>query len=103
MSVLEEVLAEEYARSKRLLDLMGAELAELPKGSIRTRNIKGHDYYYLNHRVGNQVKSDYIPAIELSEIQSKIERRKMLEQAVKEHKQTLKQIERALGGAPHAD
>ncbi len=54
MPVLEDVLEEEYARSNRLLGLL--------KGSIRMRNIKGHEYCYLNYRVGDKVKSDYVPA-----------------------------------------
>lgn len=103
MSVLEEVLSEEYARSKRLLKHMEAEFVDLPKGSIRKRNIKGHDYYYLNYRSGEKVKSDYISAADISALREKIERRKSLARAIKEHKQTLKQIERALGGAPHVD
>ena len=44
MSVLEDVLEEEYARSSRLLGLMEQEIDLLPKGSIRMRNIKGHEY-----------------------------------------------------------
>lgn len=56
MSVLEDVLEEEYARSRRLLNLMEQEICLLPKGSIRMRNIKGHEYCYLNYRVGDKVK-----------------------------------------------
>ena len=61
MSVLEDVLEGEYARSSRLLGLMEQEISLLPKGSIRMRNIKGHEYCYLNYRVGDKVKSDYVP------------------------------------------
>lgn len=40
MSVLEDVLEEEYARSIHLLGLMEQEIGLLPKGSIRMRNIR---------------------------------------------------------------
>ena len=103
MSVLEGVLEEEYARSSRLLGLMEQEIDLLPKGSIRMRNIKGHEYCYLNYRVGDKVRSDYVPAAEVDELQAKIERRRALVTAIREQKQSQKQIIRALGRVPNAD
>lgn len=103
MSVLEDVLEEEYARSSRLLDLMEQEIGLLPKGSIRMRNIKGHEYCYLNYRVGNKVKSDYVPATEVDELRAEIERRRALAAAIKEQKRSQKQIIRALGRVPDVD
>ena len=103
MSVLEDVLEEEYARSSHLLGLMEQEIGLLPKGSIRIRNIKGHEYCYLNYRVGDKVKSDYIPAADVDELRAKIERRKALAAAIREQKQSQKQIIRALGRVPNVD
>lgn len=103
MSVLEDVLEEEYARSSRLLDLMEQEIGLLPKGSIRMRNIKGHEYCYLNYRVGDKVKTDYVPAADVNELRAKIERRKALAAAIREQKQSQKQIIRALGRVPNVD
>ena len=103
MSVLEGVLEEEYARSSRLLGLMEQEIDLLPKGSIRMRNIKGHEYCYLNYRVGDKVKSDYVPAAEVDELRARIERRRALVTAIREQKQSQKQIIRALGRVPNAD
>ena len=100
MSVLEDVLREEYARSLRLSHLMEKELASLPKGSVRVRMIRGHEYYYLNHREGDRVLSDYIPASEVEAVRAKVARRKELEAALKEQARSRKQIERALGGRP---
>lgn len=102
MSVLEDVLEEEYARSSRLLGLMEQEIGLLPKGSIRIRNIKGHEYCYLNYRVGDKVKSDYIPAADVDELRAKIERRRALAAAIREQKRSQKQIIRALGRVPKA-
>lgn len=102
MSVLEDVLEEEYARSIRLLGLMEQEIGLLPKGSIRMRNIKGREYCYLNYRVGDKVKSDYVPAAEVDELRAKIERRRALVTAIREQKQSQKQIVRALGRVPDA-
>lgn len=103
MSVLEDVLEEEYSRSSRLLVLMEQEISSLPKGSIRMRNIKGHEYCYLNYRVGNKVKSDYVPAADVDELRAKIERRRALAAAIREQKRSQKQIIRALGRMPNVN
>lgn len=103
VSVLEDVLEEEYARSSRLLGLMEQEIGLLPKGSIRMRNIKGHEYCYLNYRVGDKVKSDYVPAAEVDELRAKIERRRALAAAIREQKRSQKQTIRALGRVPDVD
>lgn len=103
ISVLEDVLEEEYARSSRLLGLMEQEIGLLPKGSIRMRNIKGHKYCYLNYRVGDKVKSDYVPAAEVDELRAKIEHRRALAAAIREQKRSQKQIIRALGRVPSVD
>lgn len=102
MAVLDEILEEEYARSSRLVSHMEYELVTLPKGSLRARNIKGYEYYYLNYRDGKQVKSDYVPAKDVDELRNKIERRKSLVAAIREQKQSQKQIIRALGRIPNA-
>ena len=103
MSVLEDVLREEYVRSLRLSHLMEKELASLPKGSVRVRMIRGREYYYLNHREGDRVLSDYIPASEVELVRAKVARRRELKAALKEQERSRKQIERALGGRPDVD
>lgn len=100
MSVLENVLEEEYGRSIRLCRLMEHELKLLPKGSIRVRKINGHEYYYLNHREGSKVLSDYLHTDEVEAISSKVTRRKELTAAIKEQQRSQKQIVKALGRIP---
>lgn len=103
MSVLEEVLEEEYTRSMRLCRRIEAELSSLLKGSVRVRQIRGREYYYLNYREGDAVKSDYIPAREVEAVRAQIARRKELVAALKEQKHSCQQIERALGRKPNVE
>ena len=51
MTVMEEVLLEEYMRALRIERLLNSEIAELPKGSIQKKKIKGREYFYLNTAV----------------------------------------------------
>lgn len=103
MSVLEDILIEEYHRSVRLGHLIEKELKTLPKGSVRVREINGREYYYLNYRDGKKVKSDYISASQLNDIRAQVARRKELKAALKEQMQSRRQIERALGRKLHVD
>lgn len=103
LSILEEVLEEEYTRSVRLCHHMERELNSLPKGSIRTRKINNHEYYYLNYREGDKVRSDYLRADEVEEIRTKINRRHELVAALKEQQRSQKQIEKALGRVPNVE
>lgn len=101
MSVLEGILEEEYERAKRLSKQLSEEIDSLPKGSLRARKLGNHEYFYLNYREGNQVKSDYVPASQAADLQQQIARRKELKAALKEQEKSLKQIQRALGRKPH--
>ena len=103
MSVLEEVLEEELERSIRVGNAIRRELDNLPKGSVRVRKIGGHNYYYLNYREGNKVRSKYIPAKDVELIQKQVARRKELLAALKEQEQARRQIERALGRRLHVE
>lgn len=103
MSVLEDILEEEYARSVKLLERMNAEFELLPKGSIRVRRLKGHEYYYLNYRDGDKVKSEYVPAAKVNELRLKVERRRAFADAIKEQEYSQKQILRALGRVPDVE
>ena len=82
MTVMEEVLLEEYMRALRIERLLNSEIAELPKGSIQKKKIKGREYFYLQYR---------------SELTKKLEKRKENISALKEIQKTKAQIEKALG------
>lgn len=82
---------------------MERELNSLPKGSIRTRKINNHEYYYLNYREGDKVRSDYLRADEIETMRAKINRRLELVAALKEQRRTQKQIEKALGRVPNVE
>ena len=97
MSIIEEMLLEEYDRSKRVSAALEKEFAELPRGSVRERVISGKKYYYLQFRDGGHVRSLYIPRSEVGELRRLIERRKEVVSAMKEQERSRCQIERALG------
>lgn len=97
MSVLEQVLEEELDRSSRLSEAMRCEMESLPKGSIRKREVRGRVYYYLTHREGDRVISDYVRADDVDRLRGQLERRKELKRSLSEQKKVRRQLCRALG------
>jgi hypothetical protein len=96
MSVLDEVLKEEYDRLLRMRSAMNAEYDALPKGSISKKIIRGCDCYYLQYREGEKIISKYIKKAELAEVSEKIERRRSLKRSLRDIDVELKKIERTV-------
>ena len=56
---LEDVLREELENLTRIKENYEKELAELPKGSLQKKNIKGGEYFYVAYREEGKVNFDY--------------------------------------------
>lgn len=96
MSILDEVLKEEMERLKRIEVAYREEIDNLPKGYIMLKNINGKQYPYLQYRLADKIKSEYIKKHQLEKIQKDLARRKKLEQAIKRVNSEKKKIERVL-------
>ena len=96
MSVLDEVLKEEYERLLRMRSAMSIEYDALPKGSISRKNIRGCDCYYQQYREGDKIVSKYIKKAELDELAAKIEKRRILRKTLRDIDAEMKKIERTI-------
>ena len=97
MSVLMEVLAEELDRLARQEVVCSRDLAELPKGYISKKNIRGRESYYLQWREGDKIVSKYISAEDLPKVEAQVERRKRLESALRRIREDRKKLQKVLG------
>ena len=101
MSILSDVLKDEYERLKSLEEWYKQEIGSLPKGSLSLKKRKNREYLYLNYREKSKVKSDYVglaSSKKAIDVANKIRQRKNHEQELKAVKQDLKEVERALYG-----
>ena len=96
MTVLEQILIEEYERSKKQKELAKKVIKESIKGNIKKQIIKGNEYYYLQWREADKIKSKYIKKNELDNIKQQILRRNEAKKMLKTAKKDLKMLERAL-------
>lgn len=74
-------------QEKQRIDYMLAKyqeaLAELPKGTISEKQVKGNTYYYLKYRDGKKIVSKYIGKREIEELKQQIDRRRHIEAMIK--------------------
>jgi len=97
MTVLEEVLLEEYERILRTEALIKKELEQLPRGYISIKKINGRNYHYLQFRQDSKVKSQYIKAAEVDAVRKGLASRKKDMEALASLEKSKKAIIRALG------
>ena len=97
MSIIDEVLFEEYERSLRISRALENENRDLPKGSIQKKKINNNEYYYLMYREQGKVISQYVAEADVDELARQIALRKENQKLLKEQAQSRKKIEKALG------
>lgn len=82
MSILMEVLKEEFDRLNREEVVYLQNLQELPKGCISKKKIKGKEYCYREYQEGGKLVSQYISEEDLPKLEAQLKRRKSLEDAL---------------------
>jgi len=85
MSYISTTIKRETSKMSILLDLYMEQLAMLPKGSIRTKERGGKQYFYLSYRDGSRVVTDYIgnDQTKLAALKEQLEQRKHIETVIK--------------------
>lgn len=77
---------------KERLAKLDEQIDELPRGSISTKKVNGHTYYYHRWYEGKTKKEQFIPEEELEQLRSQIEWRKELQEQRKELKKQLPKV-----------
>ena len=57
---IKEALRDELKNSLRILERYEQELNQLPLGSLNRKKINSKHYYYIQHREGDRVFSEYL-------------------------------------------
>jgi hypothetical protein len=96
MSVLSEILNEEYERLKRTILSYETMTAKLPKGSIRMKRINGREYAYLQWRDGKKIKSKYIKDSEKDAITELVARRRQYEKEIRALNESKREFDRVV-------
>lgn len=94
MSILDEVLSEEYERMKKMRAAMKKELDSLPKGYISKKTINGKQYSYLQMRQARKIVSEFISEKNVETLEKQIKKRNQLKMSIKQIDRNIKKIER---------
>ena len=96
MTIIANLLNKEYIRNHNMIEEYLKELAILPRGSIKAKNVGNKTYYYLNYRDGKKVISKYVgKSIEsLKQIKEQLERRSQIESMLRKLKEEQSQIKK---------
>jgi len=97
MSILSEILNEEYERLNSTLSSYEALAINLPKGSIREKRINGKMYQYLQWRDGGKVRSKYVKQEDVAVLAEQIERRRQYEREIKTLRKSKREFDRVIG------
>ena len=76
---------------------LGKRISSLPKGAVRKKAIRGKEYYYLQYRDGNKVRSKYIPASDVDELTKKVEERREAEKRLRELNRVISKYSHVIG------
>ena len=87
----------EYNRIIDELTKLQEKIGSCPKGSLRRREIKGREYYYLQYRDGKHVRSRYVGPNEVEGLQIEIEERRKLEENARKLKDRLNSYAKLIG------
>ena len=74
---------------KEQLAILEAQIDALPRGSISTKKVNGHTYYYHRWFEGKTKKEQFIPEEEMDQLRAQIDQRKALQEQRKELKRKL--------------
>ena len=99
MKILNDILQEEKERLLKLEKMYKSKIKQLPKGSLIKKNIKGHEYYYLNYRVDKKQVFQYIGKLsekEIKDLLTAIEERRKFEKFLRRVKKDIKEIEKKI-------
>jgi hypothetical protein len=101
MEVLNGILKEEL---NRLIDLKKSydnKIRKCPKGSLIKKEIKGHDYYYLNYRDNKKKVFKYLGKLnedEISRLEGSIKERRNLQKLCRQVKRDILRLEKISSG-----
>jgi len=101
MSVIFHVLKEEFERLVETESSYKKAIAAMPRGAPRIRQIRNKKYLYLEYRDGKKVVHDYIgpqDSEKTKDILEKVAQRRRYEKLLKETKEALRDVRKALRG-----
>ena len=98
MNMFLTTIAQEKNRIEYMLAKYKAEYDRLPKGSISEKKAGSNVYFYLKHRQGKKVISQYIRKDQVDALREQLEKRKHIEIMIRSLQEELTIANKVLEG-----
>jgi hypothetical protein len=101
VSVIFHVMKEEHDRLSEAEQAYQKNISQLPRGSLRLKHIRNHNYLYLVHRDGHKVVYKYVgtpDSDKAKQITGQIEKRKRFVRLLQDIRHDLKDVKKVLRG-----
>ncbi len=100
LSLLKEIITEEFHRNLLMQRQYEVEIKKLPKGTIVIKKVGNNEYAYLKYRNGRKTITDYIgrDQDEIRELKKQIQKRRHFERMLSELKKEVRFVEKITGG-----
>ena len=102
MSVIKDVIKEEYSRLNSLVEIYDQKISSFPKGSVSVKKRNGHPYLYRAFRDQGRVRFIYLGKPDSPDAQDfvmKLEKRHKYEEKRKKSLDNLKEVKALLRAA----
>lgn len=83
MNLILSTIMQEKQRIDRMLESYLHERERLPKGTLSEKRVGERTYFYLKHRDGKKVVSQYVPVDTVDEVREQIEHRKHIDAMIR--------------------
>lgn len=95
------MILEESRRNLLMQHEYKSELNYLPKGTLVTKKVGKHEYYYLKYRNGKKTVTDYVGrnTEKIEEVRNQLKKRKHFERMLAELKKENELIQKVKGGS----
>lgn len=99
MTIATQIIEKELERNEKMIKEYEVELSKLPKGKLTIKKINSRSYYYLKFREGEKIITKYVGKdnIDLTELYDQLDKRKHIEEMLKQLKSERKELEKVGG------
>ena len=96
MTIVTQIIEREFELNEKMIKEYECVLLKLPKGKLTIKIINSHSYFYLKFRAGDKIITKYVGKDEcdLSELQEQLDKRKHIEDMLKQLKSERKELEK---------
>ena len=90
MKVLKGIISDSWEYYQNIKSQLEKKLKQLPRGSVKKRNLGNQVYYYLQYRDGSKVVHKYLGKVKPDKLEREAKDRRLLMHQLREVRESIK-------------